>query len=1193
MQEKQTPGDGKPATSARETVLSQLRDCVGAATQLEALDPGHSLRRPPGPVGEGAVPAEAPATELTLREPLRLQESLGRGGMGDVYEAEQASLERQIAIKLLHTTSARHRRHFLAEAVCQGLLEHPNIVPVHGLGQTETGVPFLAMKRVTGKTWAQARSSQPDDLAAQLEILVQVCNAVAYAHSRGIIHCDLKPSNIMIGAFGEVLVVDWGLALSMKETAEGSRIQHRSALKSLCGTPRYMPPELARGDGLAVSPSTDTYLLGGLLYWILSKRPPRSDSNALVAVLQARDGEVDALDADLPAELVAICKQALSAEPARRYARAEELRDAVRAYLRHRQSLDLTTQARQQLDALVATTREKPEGREDLYEDLSQAVAGFCQARQLWAANPLVPGGEFEARLCYARTALRLGDLALARAQLDRAQALAANVGAPLQRAAAELEDLLAARRTSHRRAARNTRRLRRGLSAALATIVLGLLAAMFAQERSRRALEAAKQVADSALVATQIAQQEAEAARRHAEQRGEIATEALEELVFEVQTGLVHLPDTESRRLRREILSGARRHLTRLRDSDYAGQRLGYATAIASLRLGGLLIDLDGDLDAALAEIQRGRDLLARLPREGREQARDFQLVLADMDLAMALARRGRTLEADSLFVRGIASLQRLRLSVAPDPRFVRVQADLLENHAALLLDSGQLDRAETQAQAGLSPELAADPSTRPAFLRLLAEIEAQRGPWQAAERLYGQAVQEVRAQLESRPGSAALRLELRAILFGLVAHLLAEGRLHEAQERLAELMPLSLGLLEADPESRLARYQWAESLSLRSYLRAHSGDALPALQDQLESAAILEQLSAESLADAVMGYRAQYALQGLAGLYALCGDEPASQAVGARNLRLAQARLQANPRDNHARVLLVAAQREEAKALLRAERAEEASEALILARHMLLDVVRTPALDHALAQVELELGSSYQLMGDSDEARHAFERARELFEGLQAAGRDIPNLEQDVGWCCTQLANHWLDTDPERALEPATAAVAQLTRAREHAPDQAASIALGFALQNLGEVQLSLGNSEAAELAYAELLRLCVPLVAHESARFLCVDGYLYASALASRREAWQVASDLCQAGLELAEAASPEWAGVYRDYPPRFLHGLGLCYLRLGKTELARQSLQEALRRCAALPPDEEPRLSVEVACEALLRELEERP
>ncbi len=376
------------------------------------------------------TPGEEPTCESVPSFPgFEALEQIGRGGMGRVFRARQNSLRRDVAIKSLTQATPAHkarlRRAFQAEALTSGCLEHPNIIPVHECSRTADGDPFLVMKLVAGEVWESRlrTAGQDSDQVAELHILLTVSNAVAFAHSRGVVHNDLKPQNVMIGAFGEVQLMDWGLAVSIADDAQSSGLKHRSEIIQPCGTPAYMPPELALGDGPGIGPWTDIYQLGGILYRILSGKPPHAGKDFLEVLTCATFGDIAPLPEDLPAGLRSICTKALATAPEDRYADVLEFQEALRSYLRHRESRLISEAAARKLaDCAARISSAKSlerEARSQLYSGFAEAVAGFEHARQLWRENHAATEGFCQARMKYAEAALAHGDLVLAEAQLD------------------------------------------------------------------------------------------------------------------------------------------------------------------------------------------------------------------------------------------------------------------------------------------------------------------------------------------------------------------------------------------------------------------------------------------------------------------------------------------------------------------------------------------------------------------------------------------------------------------------------------------------------------------------------------------------------------------------------------------------------------------------------------------------------
>ena len=247
----------------------------------------------------------------------QLLEELGRGGMGTVYAAEDRELGRRVALKVLPPwdagTASDAAARLLQEARILAQLEHPGIVPIHDAGELSDGRVFYAMKRVDGRRLDQVRQGASRfDL---LRLFLKVCDPVAFAHSRQVIHRDLKPENVMVGEFGEVLVLDWGIA---KLQIADCRLQIDEG--TIAGTPGYMAPEQAAGK--EVDERTDVYGLGGILYHMLVGRAPGAEPSP-----------PRRLDRSIAKPLEAICLKALAHDPTARYASVAEMQTDVARYL--------------------------------------------------------------------------------------------------------------------------------------------------------------------------------------------------------------------------------------------------------------------------------------------------------------------------------------------------------------------------------------------------------------------------------------------------------------------------------------------------------------------------------------------------------------------------------------------------------------------------------------------------------------------------------------------------------------------------------------------------------------------------------------------------------------------------------------------------------------------------------------------
>lgn len=356
--------------------------------------------------GDGRSPEEASGSRGARRgvEPLGfdldtttrkliLGEVLGEGGSGLVRLARQPALSRDVAVKVPHLSeSDRHLRHLLREARVTGALEHPNIVPVHDLGRDGRGLTMIVMKRIEGTAWSELLARERKEgltdafLDKHLGILVQVARAAHFAHSRGVLHRDLKPENVMLGGFGEVYLVDWGIAAAL-EGCTVDDLPRAADVKDIFGTPAYMAPEMAAGEGRVFSARTDVFLLGAILHDILTGQPPHKSRDLVATLANAYRAAPHTYGPEVPTGLADICRRAMARQPMRRFASAEELVQALEEFRRNRHSLSLCDEGRarlEQLKAVLAARRDEGAQPATLYRE---ARLLFEQAKRIWRDN--------------------------------------------------------------------------------------------------------------------------------------------------------------------------------------------------------------------------------------------------------------------------------------------------------------------------------------------------------------------------------------------------------------------------------------------------------------------------------------------------------------------------------------------------------------------------------------------------------------------------------------------------------------------------------------------------------------------------------------------------------------------------------------------------------------------------------------
>src|SRR5437588_705508 len=266
----------------------------------------------------------------------RILEEIGRGGMGVIYRARHTPSRRIVALKRVlnyHSDSSETLARFQREATAAASLDHPNILPIYDVGATEDGLPFLSMKFVSGGSLLDSRQSFRDSPRRAVQLIATVARAIDHAHQRGILHRDLKPGNILLDARDEPMVSDFGLAKWLDTASE------LTCTLTVFGTPGYIAPEQAENAAAELTPATDIYSLGAILFELLSGRPPFLGEHAVAVLRQAAENDAPKLHSVVPKisrDLETICARCLERDPNLRYQSAAALADDLDRWLEGR-----------------------------------------------------------------------------------------------------------------------------------------------------------------------------------------------------------------------------------------------------------------------------------------------------------------------------------------------------------------------------------------------------------------------------------------------------------------------------------------------------------------------------------------------------------------------------------------------------------------------------------------------------------------------------------------------------------------------------------------------------------------------------------------------------------------------------------------------------------------------------------------
>jgi serine/threonine-protein kinase len=927
-----------------------------------------------------------------------------QGGLGVVSVALDTELNREVALKQIkdrHADDPVSRSRFLLEAEVTGGLEHPGIVPVYGLGFDDDGRPYYAMRFIRGDSLADAiarfhadEALRRDPAARSLELrklllrFLDVCDTIGYAHGRGVLHRDLKPANVMVGRFGETLVVDWGIAKAVGrpdlEAADAERAlvpkwatgATETLPGSTLGTPAYMSPEQAAGDLERMGPRSDVYSLGATLYCLLTGMPPFQDGDVWSVLRAVERGEFPPprkLDREVDPALEAVCLKAMALKPEGRYPSPRALAEDVERWM---------------ADEPVSARPAPPSERLRRWMRRRRTAVTAAAAAALAALAGLVVVLVVQSR---ANHDLRLANAREARANQD--------LRAANERERQRFDLAMEAVRTFHTGVSEDLL-LRQKEFAELRTKLLRK-----AEEFYRR-LES-------------LLQREADRTSRAALGRAHFELGELTSVIGSVPDALAtHRQALALRqRLAREPGAGAE-PLADVGRSLLAIARLEKET---------------GGVAGAEKDLVEARDTLEGLARDPRTAPRVLP------DLARAHHQLGRLLEDTGRPAEAMASYQKaleIRRSLAEaEPSNSRHQADLAAVLTAighLQSQNGQADQAMASYQKALEIREAltrSDPASTAYRIDLarvlhnIAVLDSRIGRTDDALAAYRKSLDIREALARTSPALTLLQSDLAAVLSDLAIELYRTGRVEQALASYERARGIERGLVNANPS--VSRYQ--RNLALSDFaigrMLAESGRTAEAFDTYAEARDILRALAQASPTEPQYRYFLAKTSDEIGGLLADQGRPDEALAAYERSRELFEALVNANPTDTRFRVDLSSSLASIGPVLARRGRADNALAALRRAREIQQALAAgSPSSTEsraALATSDTRLGVLLTETGRPAEAREALERAHRTWEELARAHPDVVEYQRGL-----ELSHRGLGELSERTGQPAEAA-------------------------------------------------------------------------------------------------------------------------------------------------------------------------
>jgi len=779
-------------------------------------------------------------------ESYRLIERVGSGGMGEVWSALQATLERPVAVKRLlpkrllddPDSLGDAMTEFRLEAMVAGRLEHPNIVPIHDLGADAEGLPLIAMKLVEGNNWCDKIAadfesmSAPDFLGKNLPILVNMTHAVAFAHDRGIVHRDLKPAQVMVGGFGEVLLMDWGLAVAWKDTtrkgAPALALPTPANAINPAGTPALMAPEQTDPDAIRIGPHTDIFLLGATLYFLLTGTYPYQASSSKESFLKAmvidqERPETRAPQRWIPKELADIAMKAMEPEMGYRFASAGAFREAIADWMT---GAAQRREAQALLDAAGTTLDRTPTS----YVAFDRVLHQLDRAGALWPDQPFVQALSAQAREGYARLALSLHDLNLARAQasgLDdatRRDALTNDIDA-----AARAFQLVATQR----------RWAIRGIIGLFLLLVVSGGVFIYRLDQSRRREVAAREESDRQRTRADDARGEAESLVRFMVSDLADKLKPLGRLDV-MDAVLIKIDDMLATRNEKMLSSHERRSVVSL-----------------SLKMSEVR-HRQGNLPAAESAARRAIEMTELLIAEDPDNTRMRRELGTSLDrLGDVLVNAGRLEEALELFLRSSATVNAIAES---DPTRTRWQADVAyswfrigdvyerQGRKKEALEAYEKNRELTTRLVATEPNVDEWQDAMQLSNNQMASIYQARGDYLMASSLYEEARKIAERRAARFPNDVGLQRDLAAAGIRRAGVAQRMKKYDDARRYFDAALASFETLLAGDPTNQTWRREYCVALASRAELYDAEGDLAKNIELLLKVTDMTRSLIAEN---------------------------------------------------------------------------------------------------------------------------------------------------------------------------------------------------------------------------------------------------------------------------------------------------------------------------------------------------------